>query len=237
MDKDGSSIAYARSRIYQLLSTAFLYPDEKFYSSLKSGNFFNELNESLSLILEKEVKWIFRNDEILTSSFRELETEYVRVFGHTVSMECSPYETQYETQNIFQQTQLMGDIAGFYRAFGLEVSDEIRERLDHISVELEFMGFLAYKEAYAMLNHGPEKSSICRDGQRKFFNEHLGRWGSLFLKLLQNKAKGGFYHKLTSKTEEFFTYEINFLEVCPKLIQEFHPETFDPKEICFSCDK
>ena len=39
----------------------------------------------------------------------------------------------------------MGDIAGFYSAFGVQLSQDIHERLDHLSVELEFLHFLATK--------------------------------------------------------------------------------------------
>ena len=51
----------------------------------------------------------------------------------------------------------MGDIAGFYKAFGVELSKDIHERLDHLSVEFEFMHFLAYKESYSRCHDGAEK--------------------------------------------------------------------------------
>ncbi|MDR4472503.1 MAG: molecular chaperone TorD family protein [Nitrospira sp.] len=36
---------------------------------------------------------------------------------------------------------VMGDIAGFYKAFGVELSKDVHERLDHLSVELEIHAF------------------------------------------------------------------------------------------------
>ncbi len=63
-----------------------------------------------------------------------------------------PYETEYTTPDALYKAHQLADIAGFYRAFGLEMSTENRERPDHLAAELEFMHFLALKEAQAMGN-------------------------------------------------------------------------------------
>ena len=139
-------------------------------------------------------------------------------------------------KHIFQQTNTLADIAGFYRAFGLEVSEEQGERLDHIGTELEFMGFLAFKERYAGENHGEEKALICEDAQRKFLKEHLGKWAPLFLRLLRKKTARGFYHALAAITDEFLAMEFRLFQVAPDLIGSFQPledDSFD--DSCGSC--
>ena len=93
--------------------------------------------------------------------------EFSRIFGHSVSNECPPYETEYGKSHVFQKSQGLGDIAGFYKAFGLEASDKAKERHDHISIELEFMYFLIFKENYARENSRAEESDICKDAQKK----------------------------------------------------------------------
>jgi TorA maturation chaperone TorD len=70
----------------------------------------------------------------------------------------------------------LADIAGFYRAFGVEITPGT-ERPDHIAVELEFMHLLAVKEVVAAgREDGGEHARICRDARATFFRDHLGRW-------------------------------------------------------------
>src|SRR3990172_4946219 len=49
-----------------------------------------------------------------------LEIAHAACFGHAVSKDCPPYEAEYGQAHIFEKTQTLADISGFYRAFGLE---------------------------------------------------------------------------------------------------------------------
>ena len=148
-----------RSRVYQLLSDAFTFPEEESFRMLK-GSFLSELTPKLDHANGGDGAFDFlrlRESVERLGNVSDLASEYTRSFGHTLSTECPPYEAQYEYPHVFQQTQGLADIAGSYRAFGLQVSNSAGERLDHITVELEFMSFLAYKQAYAMAHHGEEQ--------------------------------------------------------------------------------
>jgi DMSO reductase family type II enzyme chaperone len=233
--------ALPRSKIYQLLSGAYFYPDEDFFTIRQQDSFLEELkkwgkfltkgptNSFLEKIEEKEE--VFRG-----TSWEDLKTEYVRIFGHSISKECPPYQTEYGSQHLFQQTHTLADLAGFYRAFGLEVSQEQGERLDHIGIELEFMGFLAYKEHYAKEEgHGEEKIQVCRDGQEKFLKEYLGRWAPLFLKLLRKKAVKGFYYELGVVTDTFLEMEMQLFHIHPEPIGELQTHVYDFDSTCAPC--
>lgn len=50
------------------------------------------------------------------------EQDYGRLLGHTVRSECPPYELEYRGSEVFQQSQTLADIMGFYRAFGFDVT-------------------------------------------------------------------------------------------------------------------
>lgn len=117
--------------------------------------------------------------------------EYDRIFGLLLSKECPPYETQYcpQTFSVFRSHQL-GDIAGYYRAFGLEPSSKSPERHDHISLELEFMAWLNTKTLYAMEEGDHDNESLCRDAQVSFLDEHLAWWTTAFALALRKKADG-----------------------------------------------
>src|SRR5262245_6292753 len=57
----------------------------------------------------------------LSSPGADLRAEYDRVFGFVIPKECPPYETEYHPPaQSFLRSQQLADIAGFYRAFGLD---------------------------------------------------------------------------------------------------------------------
>jgi DMSO reductase family type II enzyme chaperone len=238
MDRRLIQAAMARSGIYRALSLLFLYPDEAWLSAMSA-----EVSKITALLPDLlpderdglEEAWTNLIGEDL--ALEHYQAEYRQTFGHTISQECPPYETQYGSAHLFQQAQVLGDIAGFYRAFGLEVSDLAKERLDHIAVELEFMAFLALKEAYALTHDGEEKAAICRDAQRKFLVEHLGRWAPLFAKLLGRKVQEGFYRRLASFLEIFIAAECRSLEARPSTFHEgdLVANAYEPEGTCFSC--
>ena len=225
--------------MYQFLSDAFLYPGEELLSLIEDETFAANARDWVRRLPEREGEELARSMVSLVASLEgslpaDLQGEYRRIFGHTVSKDCPPYETEYGKAHIFQQASEMADIGGFYRAFGLEASEENRDRLDHISTELEFMHVLAYKEAHALEYHGEEKGQLCREAQQKFLNEHLGRWALYFVGLLSKKAETGFYRELASLTKSFMTFEARFLEAAPDEVRELSSAAFEPEFTCQS---
>ncbi len=216
----------ARSAMYQILSACFLYPEEKNLSILKSPDFQKHAKDlilcyegiedgaELKKCLE-EVRGLFAATAIET-----LQRDYRRIVGHTMSKECPLYETQFGVAQVFQQVHELGDIQGFYKAFGVDTSDVERERCDHVSVEMEFMHFLLYKQAYALENHGDEKAQICVDAQKKFLKEHIGKWVPLFAVLFGRKAGDGFYVALSASTKEFMRFEMKLMDVVTEIYKE-----------------
>lgn len=163
-----------------------------------------------------------------------LQSEYVRLFGHALSPDCPPYETHYGTRHVFQQTRELADISGFYRAFGVEPSDSGHERADHIAVELEFMGYLAVKEAHALETGRSEEASLCRDAQKKFMEDHLGRWGEDFAARLSQKSSGH-YGRLADSLQELIQLECRSLGAAPKKVSHVGFGPPEASEPCFPC--
>lgn len=106
--------------------------------------------------------------------------DHMSLFPPIASQDAPGYETGYRGEGIFQQSALMADIGGFYRAHGLRAGGSERERLDHITVELEFMAVLARKEAVAIEAGEYQQASICRDTAALFLQDHLGCWAPAF---------------------------------------------------------
>lgn len=259
--KDSPAVerALSRSKLYLLLSWSFLFPeDEEFLEYLQSGEFVEDGRvalENLNKLLEskggEEAKerlqaiaghfdaieeWV--SSEGSNWSIQDLRDDHRRVFSNVISLDCPPYETLFGNDHVFGQSYTMGDIAGFYNAFGLQLSQDIHERLDHLSVELEFIHYLSYKESYALLHDGKEKLQTVVDAEKKFVKEHIGRWVPLFAGMLKKKADYGFYKILADFTSDWIGFEVAYLSVTPQPYSEtdYRPASFvSPEGQTFEC--
>lgn len=141
----------------------------------------------------------------------DLLTEYDRTFGLVFTPECPPYETEYcPNSEPFFRAQQMADVAGFYRAFGLDVASSQPERPDHITLELEFMGLLLTKERLTAASDNAfadEHAEICRNTQAKFFNDHVAWWMPSFASGLRRKAAKGPYAAIAGVLAAFLPME------------------------------
>ena len=221
----------ARSRVYEFISPAFSYPDAALAEFLRSHlldteNWLSLLGDRPSLEALRVLRPV-----IMSSSPDELESEYVQAFGHTIGTECPPYEAEYELAHIFQKSQTLADIAGFYKAFGLEIGPNFKDRLDHVTVELEFMHFLCLKEAYALdKGHTEEQLAVCRDAQSKFLGEHLGQWVFAFAERLDKKATGKPYELLAQLLAAFLTFEMGSFGLEPGEVRGPDSLSLEPLE-------
>jgi DMSO reductase family type II enzyme chaperone len=131
-------------------------------------------------------------------------------FGHAARGSCPLNEIEYgdiKADPLFQPHRL-ADLAAFYRAFGLEVTDDAGERQDHLCLELEFMCVLAAKEAYAMEHQFvAEQLAQCRDAQKQFLREHLGRWTPAFTRRLTAATSDPVLRALAEFTRAFIESE------------------------------
>ncbi|MBI2265167.1 MAG: molecular chaperone TorD family protein [Armatimonadetes bacterium] len=197
----------ARATVYHHISLAFLKPDAGLFRAPAKGSFLRALKKAFShLTSDPSRKLPPLPEALFPDSPKSLEDEFRRLFGHTVSRDFPPYETEYGSSHVFQQTQSLADITGFYRAFGLEVSTEQRQRPDHISVELEFMHFLAMKEVHALRNNR-EGAGICEKAMRKFLDDHLLRWAPIFCDRLLAAHPDSFYGRMAEILKRFLVLE------------------------------
>jgi TorA maturation chaperone TorD len=109
----------------------------------------------------------------------------------------------------------MGDLAGFYRAFGLTLNPTEHERLDHVSCECEFMCFLALKEAYAIEHDDVAMLEETRKASRLFLRDHLARFGPAFARKLAHEDRGSFYGALDNLCLAFMSCECERVGVMP----------------------
>ena len=227
--KDSPNVerALSRSKIYLQISWSLLYPeDEEFLDYLRCGEFVEDGRTALDALgvalgadgsqsakdklvaLKKQLELVegLISSECVNWQLSDLQSEHRRVFSNVITLDCPPYETLFGNDHVFAQSHVMGDISGFYKAFGVELSKDIHERLDHLSVEFEFMHFLAYKESYSLCHDAPEKTQIVVEAQKKFLKNHIGRWVPLFCRMLAKKADSGLFKLVADMTADWMEF-------------------------------
>jgi len=181
------ALSLDRARVYRALAQVFRRPDAESVLEACERNL-PELCQALERLTRDasaaESSDLIGDARTLCDHFEGTDVEQLRrshhsAFDESSGTRCAPTEMdqlggvpQLELTRTFE----MADVAGFYKAFGVEVGDG-NERVDHIATELEFMNLLAVKESIALQDEGEgEHAEICRNASRAFLRDHLGRW-------------------------------------------------------------
>lgn len=153
----------------------------------------------------------------LSRSIQDIRADYDRTFGLVIPKDCPPYETEYHPPaQTFLRSQQLADIAGFYRAFGVEPGGAAHERPDHIALELEFAALLLTKKRMARDNPSAnDQVDICDEALRDFVRDHLAWWVPAFAAGLRRKAGRGLYHALANVLAALVPAERQLLGVAP----------------------
>jgi len=169
-----------RAAVYDLLARALAYPAAATFASLQetAGAAAPLLAGTPAADLLRLVEGADRED---------LEASHIRVFTLSCSPDCPTFETAFLANDPAQQTARMADIAGFYRAFGVDPATP-GFRPDDISVELEFMAYLCRKGVHAAEHLGAPRVGQVRRAERMFLREHLGRWGAPLGRRIAHRA-------------------------------------------------
>jgi putative dimethyl sulfoxide reductase chaperone len=200
-----------RAAVYELLSLAFSYPDadwrDQVLASIEdiSGHDTAEamnLHEGLAALAEA----------LAVESDDAIAVEHIRLFAGEVV--CSPHETEY-TRDAFAKARRLADIAGFYHAFGLKVAADKPGLPDFVATELEFMGFLAKKQAFAAVQGWDENEEICADAQRAFLESHLACWLPAFCAAL-SEVGSEFFQAAAALAVSFVTIDARLSDASPR---------------------
>jgi DMSO reductase family type II enzyme chaperone len=234
----------ARAFVYRFLASAFEEPNDEAWDWLCHPDSHDVVRSAMGPLHASSDSALARSTEALlkklrASNFDEFESNYVAAFGHTARGECPLNEIEYgdiKADPLFQPHRL-ADLGAFYSAFGLELAEDADERADHISIELEFMSVLAAKETYAFEHQlDSEHFAICRDTQKKFLREHLGRWVPAFTRRLERLFGETTLGALAQFTGAFINVECRAIGVAPgseDLV--LRPVDQKDEQLCGSC--
>ncbi len=173
--------AAARSSLYGRLAVAFAFPTPGLVEALACGRFWAELAAEAAALpfdlpLAGETRAALCDP---TLSHDELQQEYIRLFEVGPGRPPCPL---YEGSHRSGRLKIMEELVRFYEHFGLQ--PQPGDQPDHLCAQLEFMHYLAFKEAAALSAGGPTASFVL--AQRDFLDRRLGRW----LRRLRGRLEG-----------------------------------------------
>ncbi len=218
-DEQAMVLLLVRRELWLLVSTAFVDPFHRERFALLLDPAFRTRAVAAATFLRQEYAEIdlesgevapdmisperlFDSLDALATESEGIEAAYRRLFGVTGSSElCPPCETEYEPNaELVYRCQRFADVAGFYRAFGVQIAAPAGERMDHITAETEFLYLLLAKQVAALQEGNEEGFEVSKEAHREFFQQHLGWWIPAFTRLLAGTAPPGFYRELAALT-------------------------------------
>lgn len=227
--------ALLRSAVYEVLAMGFAYPVAEGIGRLAQVGELAiaeaaALSPSLPDTIHAAVEAIAAEDIV------ELAAEHQRLFSGNVL--ATPYETEYETDP-FAKSRQLADISGFYKAWGVELSEDRKTMADFVGTQLEFMSLLCRKEANALHNGWSDKVELSTGAQFAFLESHLGRWVDLFVREVRRKVSpgaGDAYRLMAALLEAFTALELAYTGAHPTVLKhrmialsDAEPMQCDPK--------
>jgi DMSO reductase family type II enzyme chaperone len=199
--------AAARSRTYELFARLFDYPDQAFGEAIRTGELAERVRETLRVLdpsLLEGSNWDALGDA--GEGEDDLAIEYTRLFDVGASGPPCPL-----CGGLYGGARMktMEEAIRFYNHFGLTLSESPREMPDHITTELEFLHFLAFREAEAL--QSGEDPGPFRRAQRDFAARHPGRWIPKLRERLEAQDPMPFFRELVSQLERFVAHDLRRL--------------------------
>jgi DMSO reductase family type II enzyme chaperone len=195
--------AARRSRGWRLFDIAFSYPDAELVDAIRTGELEDALREELAALdpaLAEGADWAALRDAGQEPD--DLACEYTRLFDVGASgPPCPLYGGLYGGARM----KVMEEAVRFYNHFGLTLADSPRELPDHLSTELEFLHFLAFREAEALQRD--EDAGPWRRAQRDFVARHPGRWVPKLRERVEHQSPLPYFRELVRLLERYLAHE------------------------------
>lgn len=192
------------SKVYGLLGWCFSYPDSELYESFTQEGIAGELEE---LIKGMPFQVEFHGIPRFSRSLEEIETLYTTYFD--IPLCPIPFQETIYRKGEMSRDDIQEGVVRFFEHFGLGLKPEERDFPDHLVAELEFMAFLASKEANA-LAEGKDATPY-RLAQRDFLTRHLCKWFKRMNQKVQKLINEPFYQGVGYFTKEFLDAHLIYL--------------------------
>ena len=186
-----------RADAYKVLAECYYLPDEKLLKTL----------EDFGKAYDGFLSQVVRNAPEADDLYRH-KVDYSSLFVGPFKLLAPPYGSIY-----LEEGKLMGNstfsVRKFYEQEGLDIV--LKDAPDHIGMELEFMYFLALKEAQAREISDSNEIARLHDKQASFLEIHLGDWISPFVENIEKFSQTEFYKILGLATRSFVLEDLDRL--------------------------
>lgn len=197
--------AAARSRLYQALSQACLFPSQEFRAAVMDGTFRDYVASHLAALpYDLPADLAALADGL--ASYTDFQAEFIRLFEVGVgSPPCPLYGGLY----LGGRRKVMEECTRFYNFFGLSSGGTSRELPDHLSVQLEFLHYLSFQEVAALQQEGDVDSY--RRAQRDFLVRQVAAWTPRLAERVQRSDGPPFYRSLCHLIASFSRRDADYL--------------------------
>lgn len=208
-----------RSAVYSLFSQSFRYPTPELFARYQNGELLSELWDKLSLLThlrrlvddQTDHKDRIQHD-LEKVKIEDFQAAYTGTFDvGAPEPPCPPYEGIY-LKGVERSGHIIR-LSEFYKHFGLQLNPEEgkRELPDHLCVELQFLHFLAFKEAQARDEQEGELLRGYLLAQHDFLERHLVGWLPVFQTRLEASCPTPFYVWLGKLLMQIAPLELDYL--------------------------
>jgi TorA maturation chaperone TorD len=143
-----------------------------------------------------------------TQDLQTLLVDYTRLFLGPMQALAKPYGSSWLPAPATSQENLPLAVLDLYSEGGFDIDDSFMELPDHMAVELEFLYLLNYKCNDATSSGKSDEATAIESLERRFLNDHLGAWITLFAATVTANAETSFYRELAGLTERFVQMEV-----------------------------
>jgi DMSO reductase family type II enzyme chaperone len=182
----------ARSATYQVLGQLFAAPDADFAQKTASGQWVADLAEAIELLA---FDWEVGEAPTGDAGEDQLGEAYERLF----QVEHEGARRIWGGAYVADRDQNLVELRRAYEYYGLGTgNDEVP--FDHLTAEVDFMQFLAFKEAAAS---SPRLGKSFRRAQVDFLERQLGDWVPQFAAAVRGADPTPFYAWAIDRLESF----------------------------------
>ena len=220
-----------RARLYNLASLAFDRPGDELEAALVSGEFAEQLLESAAHFEDDELR--DRAEAVAETAPTDPDdiddrySDWAALFGFEEGGEIQQYQIEYAPGTLVTSTDTLADLSGFYKAFGLSLTEANRERADHLCLQLEFLSYLSLQTASLELDEDQNGIDIVTNAQADFLEDHLGRWIPRFAETVLDESDVAFYRTLAELVERLVEIDAERFDVEPDVFDETPPSPLE----------
>jgi DMSO reductase family type II enzyme chaperone len=197
-----ASCAGARSRAFGLFAGALGYPEGSLLDDIREGRLADALAKTLDDLDPAQAAALDRDALRDGLESDELAIEYTRLFDVGASGPPCPLHGGLWSA---ERMKNMEEVLRFYNLFGLSLDQSRHELPDHLGTELEFLHYLAFREAEAL--QAELDIGSYRRAQRDFIERHPGRWVPQLRAKLEANTPPRFFAELFRALEQLLAHE------------------------------